>query len=109
MPQLATSDEQESPIEVCPKVSNCFRDQVKERSKPKRNMSERRQNSELAIELARRCKSFADKTCHEWREDTQAQGADWRDTSEMRELYFNLQVLRHSSEVILQRVSLFTK
>ena len=69
-------------------------------------MSERKQNSGKAIELARRCKAFADKTCHEWREDTQAEGADWRDANEMRELYFNLQVLRHSSEVVLQRASL---
>ena len=34
------------------------------------------------------------------------EGADWRDANEMRELYFNLQVLRHSSEVVLQRASL---
>ena len=66
-------------------------------------MSERKQKSVKAIELALRCKSFASKTCHEWIEDTQAEGADWRDANEMRELYFNLQVLRHSSEVILQR------
>jgi hypothetical protein len=70
-----------------------------------KDMSERRQNPGATIELARRCKSFADKTCHEWREDTQAQGVDWRDTNEMRELYFNLQVLRHSSEVVLQRAA----
>jgi hypothetical protein len=69
-------------------------------------MSERKQNSGKAIELARGCKSFADKTCYEWREDTQAEGADWRDANEMRELYFNLQVLRHSSEVVLQRANL---
>ena len=72
-------------------------------------MSERKQNSGKAIELARRCKSFADKTCQEWREKTQGEGANWRGANEMRELYFNLQVLRHSSEVVLQRASLFTK
>jgi hypothetical protein len=69
-------------------------------------MSERKQNSGKAFELARRCKSFADNTCHEWREGNQAEGSDWRDANEMRELYFNLQVLRHSSEVVLQRASL---
>lgn len=69
-------------------------------------MSERKQNSEKAIELARRSKSFAERTCHEWREDAQAEGADWREANEMRELYFNLQVLRHSSEVVLQRANL---
>jgi hypothetical protein len=69
-------------------------------------MSERKQNSGKAIKLARSCKSFADNTCHEWREDTQAEGADWREANEMRELYFNLQVLGHSSEVVLQRASL---
>jgi hypothetical protein len=69
-------------------------------------MNERKQNSGKAIELAWGCKSFADKTCHEWREDIQPEGADWRDAKEMRELYFNLQVLRHSSEVVLQRASL---
>jgi hypothetical protein len=69
-------------------------------------MNERKQSSGKAIELAQWCKSFADKTCHEWREDTQPEGADWRDANEIRELYFNLQVLRHSSEVVLQRASL---
>ena len=69
-------------------------------------MSEQKQKSGKAIELARQCKFFADKTCHEWREDTQAEGADWRDANEMRELYFNLQVVRHSSEVVLQRAGL---
>ena len=69
-------------------------------------MSEQKQNSVKAIELALRCKFFANKTCHEWREDTQAEGIDWRDANEMRELYFNLQVLRHSSEVVLQRAGL---
>jgi hypothetical protein len=69
-------------------------------------MSEQKQNSGKAIELARCCKSFVDKTCHEWREDTQPEGADWRYVNEMRELYFNLQVLRHSSEVVLQRAGL---
>ena len=69
-------------------------------------MSERKQSFVKAIELAQRCKSFAYKTCHEWREDTQAEGADWRDANELRELYFNLQVLRHSSEVVLQRAGL---
>jgi hypothetical protein len=69
-------------------------------------MSERKQNFGKAVELARRCKFFADKTCHEWSEDTQAEGVDWRGANEMRELYFNLQVLRHSSEMVLQRASL---
>jgi hypothetical protein len=66
-------------------------------------MSERKQNLDKATELARRCTSFAERTCHEWKEDTHAEGADWRGTNEMRELYFSLQVLRHSAEVVLQR------
>jgi hypothetical protein len=71
-----------------------------------KDMSERKQNFGKAIELALRCKYFADETCHEWTEDTQSEGGDWRAASEMRELYFSLQVLRHSSEVVLQRASL---
>jgi hypothetical protein len=72
-------------------------------------MSERKQNFGRAIELARRCKFFVDQSCHVWTEDAQAEGSDWRAASEMRELYFSLQVVRHSSEVVLQRASLLNQ
>ena len=59
-----------------------------------------------AIELASKCKSFVEKTCQEWREETAVDSTDWQGLREMREVYFSLQSLRHSAEVVLQRASL---
>jgi hypothetical protein len=59
-----------------------------------------------AIELAAGCKLFAEKTCQEWREETPVDATDWSGVSEMREIYFSLQTLRHAAEVVLQRAKL---
>jgi hypothetical protein len=59
-----------------------------------------------AIELASKCKFFAEKTCKEWREETALDSTDWEGLREMREIYLSLQILRHSAEVVLQRARL---
>jgi hypothetical protein len=59
-----------------------------------------------AIELAGRCKLFAENTCQELREETAGEAAGWNGLTEMREVYFSLQTLRHASELALQRARL---
>ena len=61
---------------------------------------------EKAMELAARCKLFAEKTCQEWREETPVDATGWNGLMEMREVYFCLQTLRHASELVLQRAAL---
>jgi len=58
------------------------------------------------IELAGRCKLFAENTCREWREETAGDAAGWNGLTEMREVYFSLQTLRHAAELVLLRARL---
>jgi hypothetical protein len=61
---------------------------------------------ENAVDVATRCKLFAEKTCRNWREETPAAAPYWDGLGEMRELYYTLQTVRHSAEVVLQRAQL---
>ena len=56
-----------------------------------------------AIELAARCKVFAEKTCRQWKEETSGYEAGWKSLSEIREIYLTLQMLRHKADLLLQR------
>ena len=57
-----------------------------------------------AIELAARCKVFAEKTCRQWKEETSGYEAGC--LSEIREIYLTLQMLRHEADLLLQRAML---
>ena len=56
-----------------------------------------------AIELAARCKVFAEKTCRQWKEETSGYEAGWKSLTEIREIYLTLQMLRHKADLLLQR------
>ena len=56
-----------------------------------------------AIELAARCKVFAEKTCRQWKEETSGYEAGWKSLSEIREIYLTLQMLGHKADLLLER------
>jgi hypothetical protein len=77
-----------------------------ERSGATEQVMTKREYIENAVDVATRCKLFAEKTCRNWRDETPAD-TPYRDgLGEMRELYYSLQTVRHSAEVVLRRAKL---
>ena len=61
------------------------------------------------IELATSCHTMAETTCKQWRELTSGEESGWQGLSEVRELYFALQMFEHKADAVVERAAILRR